>query len=121
MSFAVAFMFGGGYGFKDTSIGRGHRLASAVAAELTPHVAALQVTSGGRSGAGSAVVFTHDGFLLTNAHVVAGAQRGTAEFADGAESTFDVVGSDPLSDLAVLRSEDTREPKDGWPEEVPVG
>ena len=84
------------------------RVVTAVAAALTPHVAALNVRGTDRfgrpqQGAGSAVVFTHDGFLLTNAHVVAGAQRGTAEFADGAESTFDVVGSDPLSDLAVVR------------------
>jgi S1-C subfamily serine protease len=56
-----------------------------------------------RRGAGSAVVFTDDGFLLTNAHVVGSAGEGTAVFADGSESTFDVVGADALSDLAVLR------------------
>jgi S1-C subfamily serine protease len=54
-------------------------------------------------GAGSAVVFTDDGFLLTSAHVVAGARTGTVTFSDGSESRFDVVGADPLSDLAVLR------------------
>jgi S1-C subfamily serine protease len=75
------------------------RVVSTVAAEVTPHVASLRL---GR-GAGSGVVFTDDGFLLTNAHVVGGNRTGTAAFADGTESGFDVVGADPLSDLAVVR------------------
>jgi len=49
------------------------------------------------------VVFTDDGYLLTNSHVVNGASTGTAAFADGTEARFDVVGTDPLSDLAVVR------------------
>src|SRR4029450_3940885 len=55
-------------------------------------------------GAGSAVVFTDDGYLITNAHVVGGTKRGAVAFADGSETQFDVVGSDPLSDLAVIRA-----------------
>jgi S1-C subfamily serine protease len=43
--------------------------------------------------------------VLTSAHVVAGTQRGVASFVDGRELTVAVVGSDPLSDLAVLRAE----------------
>ena len=71
----------------------------AVARSVTPHVASVRL----RRGAGSAVVFTDDGFLLTNAHVVGSAGEGTAVFADGTESPFDVVGADALSDLAVVR------------------
>src|SRR4051812_49803102 len=71
-----------------------------VAAELTPRVAALRV---GRGGTGSGVVFTDDGYVLTNAHVVAGAAGGTAAFADGTSAPFRLVGADPLSDLAVVR------------------
>jgi S1-C subfamily serine protease len=52
------------------------------------------------------VAFTDDGFMLTSAHVVAGAPAGLAEFTDGTESRFDVVGADPLADLAVLRVRD---------------
>src|SRR5687768_17086490 len=81
------------------------RIVTSVAADLTPHVAALQVAGpDGRGGAGSAVVVTGDGLLLTNTHVVARAVSGTAVFADGTEATVDVVGADPLSDLAVVRA-----------------
>jgi S1-C subfamily serine protease len=79
------------------------RVVTGVAASLLPSVAALAVRTGRGAGAGSAVTFTDDGFLLTNAHVVAGASGGTADFADGTETRFDVVGADPLSDLAVVR------------------
>jgi S1-C subfamily serine protease len=84
------------------------RVVSGVAAELTPKVASLRVPqrSNGRGGEslGSAVVFTGDGFLLTNAHVVGRGQGGTAQFSDGTSAPFTVVGADPLSDLAVVRA-----------------
>jgi len=79
-----------------------------VAEQLTPKVASLRVPrrgSGGRGESlGSAVVFTADGFLLTNAHVVGQATGGTAAFWDGTTAPFTVVGADPLSDLAVVRA-----------------
>lgn len=80
------------------------RVVSSVARDLTPRVASLRVRHRGREGGGSAVVFTDDGFLLTNAHVVGAAREGRAAFADGAETSFTVVGADPLSDLAVTRA-----------------
>ncbi|MFC9332402.1 S1C family serine protease [Arthrobacter sp. NPDC057009] len=78
-----------------------------VARTVTPHVAAIEMTGNRRNGrfrvdAGSAVLFTEDGYLLTNAHVVAGTQKGRAVFADGSGTDLEVVGADPLSDLAVL-------------------
>ncbi|MCX4092832.1 S1C family serine protease [Nocardia sp. alder85J] len=76
------------------------RTVIAVAQAVTPHVVSVQT----RRGGGSAVVFTGDGFLLTNAHVVGSETTGTAVFADGTETRFDTVGADPLSDLAVLRA-----------------
>src|ERR1700728_2840773 len=81
-----------------------------IAEQLTPRVAAVQVSQRRRdgriaAGAGSAVVFTDDGFLLTNAHVVGKAEAGQASFADGTTVPFRVVGSDPLSDLAVVRAD----------------
>ncbi|HEV7726287.1 MAG: Peptidase and chymotrypsin/Hap [Modestobacter sp.] len=84
------------------------RVVTTVAAEMTPHVAALQVSGpGGRGGAGSGVVVSDDGLLLTNAHVVAGATGGRAVFSDGSEAPVEVVGADPLSDLAVVRARGT--------------
>ena len=79
------------------------RAVVSVAERVTPSVANLRVM---RRGAGSAVALTPDGFLLTSAHVVGRADRGRATFSDGAERRFDVIGRDPLSDLAVLRSQD---------------
>jgi S1-C subfamily serine protease len=85
------------------------RAVVAVAARISPSVASLKVSrrlGRGRvaTGAGSGVVITADGFLLTSAHVVGGAKaRGWATFADGRDLEFAVVGADPLSDLAVLR------------------
>jgi serine protease Do len=79
-----------------------------VARTVTPHVAAIEMTGNRRNGrfrvgAGSAVLFTEDGYLLTNAHVVAGTEKGRAVFADGSGTDLQVVGADPLSDLAVVR------------------
>ncbi|MGO4591453.1 S1C family serine protease [Paenarthrobacter sp. 2TAF44] len=79
-----------------------------VAESVTPHVAAIEMTSARRNGqlrvgSGSAVVFTGDGYMLTNAHVVAGIQSGRAVFANGKQTDVELVGADPLSDLAVVR------------------
>ena len=51
------------------------------------------------------MVLTRESHLVTNAHVVGDAAGGTAEFADGTAAHFDVVGRDPLSDLAVVRAD----------------
>src|SRR5262249_44566460 len=81
-----------------------------VAERLTPSVGSLRVARrvrGGRmlEGGGSSVVITPDGYMLTSAHVVARtAGTGRASFADGRELDFEVVGTDALSDLAVLRA-----------------
>src|SRR2546427_302876 len=82
---------------------------TSVAELLIPSVASLKVSRrirGGRSaeGAGSGVVITPDGFLITSAHVIAGAGRGSASFTDGRELDFEIIGADPLSDLAVIRA-----------------
>jgi S1-C subfamily serine protease len=91
------------------------QVVTSVAADLTPRVAALEVfhrRPDGRlaGGAGSAVVFTDDGFLLTNAHVVGNAEAGRLSFSDGSVVAFRVVGTDPLSDLAVIRADGATPP-----------
>jgi S1-C subfamily serine protease len=80
-----------------------------VAERVIPSVASLRVNRrlpGGyqAQGAGSAVAITPDGYLTTSAHVVEGANRGSASLSDGRELDFEVVGRDPLSDLAVIRT-----------------
>jgi serine protease Do len=87
------------------------RVVSTVARRLTPSVANLRVSRRGRSGraqdgGGSGVVVTPDGYMLTSAHVVASSTRNiSASFADGREVGTEVVGADPLSDLALLRAD----------------
>jgi S1-C subfamily serine protease len=83
------------------------RTVSGVAERLIPSVASLRVgRSQGRSpqGSGSGVAITADGFLVTSAHVVAGTTRGSASFSDGSEYEIELVGADPLSDLAIIRA-----------------
>jgi len=104
------------------------RVVTTVAERLTPSVANLRVSRrvrGGRrlDGAGSAVVITPDGFTLTSAHVVERTDgTGIASFVDGRELAFDIVGADPLSDLAVLRLDSDAEPAElGDAESLRVG
>ncbi|HEU4515182.1 MAG TPA: trypsin-like peptidase domain-containing protein [Nocardioidaceae bacterium] len=85
-------------------------IVTRVAEALTPRVAALRFRStrgrwGGES-AGSAVVLTEQGHLVTNAHVVGDAARGEVSFGDGRSARVEVIGRDPLSDLAVVRADD---------------
>ena len=93
------------------------RVVTHVAATVSPSVANLRLTRRGRTtGAGSGVVFTPDGFLLTSAHVVEGASaRVRGSFTDGRELTLRIVGADPLSDLAVLRADEPA------PDPAPLG
>ena len=84
------------------------RVVTHVAEVVSPSVANLRLLRRGRiAGGGSGVVITADGFLLTSAHVVEGTGtrvRGT--FTDGREVVLRVVGTDPLSDLALLRADE---------------
>jgi len=64
---------------------------------------------------GSAVVVSEDGYLLTNHHVIKGASDIKAVLADGRDFTVKVIGSDPETDVAVLKTSTTSLPV------VPIG
>jgi S1-C subfamily serine protease len=83
-------------------------VVTSVAERLLPSVVQLRVMGRGPSGrgaggAGSGVVITPDGFVLTSAHVLGKARSGVATLSDGRELPFDVSGTDGLSDLGLVR------------------
>jgi S1-C subfamily serine protease len=85
-------------------------VVTAVADAVLPSVASLAVHTRRGEGGGSASVITSDGYLLTSAHVVAGAGSAEATFTDGTSVATDVAGRDELSDLAVLKARGTVPP-----------
>jgi S1-C subfamily serine protease len=79
-----------------------------VAERLRPAVVNLRVGQGRRQGTGSGILFTPDGFLLTNHHVIAGQGRVRVRLSSGEELSGRVVGTDPWTDLAVVQAEGDR-------------
>ncbi|MDQ1710122.1 MAG: hypothetical protein QOG49_1507 [Frankiaceae bacterium] len=98
----------GGDGYEDDALDAYSQIVTSVAERLRPSVTSLSVLVRGPIGegnaAGSAVVLSGDGLLLTSAHVVNGTRGGATTTYDGQELPFEVVGADPLSDIAVLRA-----------------
>lgn len=76
-----------------------------VAEKLRPAVVNLRVGRGMRGGSGSGVLFTPDGFLLTNHHVVQGHDKVRVRLSDGTDLTGRVIGNDPWTDLAVVQAD----------------
>jgi S1-C subfamily serine protease len=90
---------------EDEALDAYSRVVMRVADELRPAVVNLRAGAGRRGGSGSGVLFTPDGFLLTNHHVVQGHEQVRVRLSDGRELAGRVVGNDPWTDLAVVQAE----------------
>jgi putative serine protease PepD len=88
---------------KTSTTGSSTEDVSAIAASALPSVVQVNVTAAQGSGIGSGVVLSADGRILTNNHVISGAQQISVVTNDGKEYAATVVGADPNSDLAVLK------------------
>ena len=86
--------------------GRAADDVAAVDAAVSPSVVHIAVGGPTGSGSGSGVVLREDGYILTNAHVVDGAQQVTITLPDSTTHDAEVVGADARSDVAVLHAED---------------
>jgi putative serine protease PepD len=76
---------------------------ASIAAAIQPTVVSVAT----ESGEGSGVVVSEDGYIVTNNHVVAGARDVRVTFNSGKQLDVDVVGTDPKTDLAVLKADAT--------------
>ncbi len=100
-------------------------VVSTVAAAVTPSVVRIDILGGSAGaeeelGLGSGVIYSSDGYIITNNHVVEVADALRVKLASGEEFTAELIGTDPLSDLAVVKIETSGMPAISLREESPA-
>lgn len=95
---------------QQASIAPAEGTVEAVAQKVLPSVVSIQVVSGQSGAEGSGSLISSDGLILTNNHVVSGADSGRAQITvatnDGKQYAADVIATDPQTDIAVIKARD---------------
>ena len=94
----------------------GFQVIPEVVAEVAPSVVAVFT----RGGEGSGVIWDQDGTIVTNAHVVGSAEEVVVAFADGKRAPAEVMATDEVVDIAVLRAEREGLPPATFSEDLPA-
>lgn len=78
-------------------------VVATIAADVSPSVVRIDVASAAGQGAGSGVIYSTEGHIITNAHVVGDSTEVAVTLADGQRLPGEVLGADPMSDIAVVQ------------------
>jgi putative serine protease PepD len=98
-----------GTGVTGTNVSRSSTgTVSGVAQAVSPSIVEISATSSAGQSTGSGVIITADGEVITNNHVVSGADTVKVKLSDGKTYTAKVVGTDPDKDLALIKLEGAR-------------
>ncbi|MBT2401098.1 S1C family serine protease [Streptomyces sp. ISL-100] len=94
----------GGNGVSGTNVSQSSKgTVSGVARAVSPSIVEISATSASGDSTGSGVIITAEGEIITNNHVVSGADSVKVKLSDGKTYTADVVGTDPGKDLALIK------------------
>jgi S1-C subfamily serine protease len=99
---------------EDEALDAFSRVVVQVAEAIRPAVVNLRSGRGRAEGSGSGILFTPDGLLLTNNHVIQGSRQVRVRLSDGTELGGRVIGADPWTDLAVVQADSSGLPYAGF-------
>jgi S1-C subfamily serine protease len=94
-------------------------VVAAIAADVSPSVVRIDVASASGRGAGSGVLYSPEGHIITNAHVVGDRTEVAVTLADGERLAGEVLGADPMSDVAVVKIPGSYLPVPAYAQDTP--